>query len=75
MLSQGNLSTGPSGPKKLTIKPFKTQPKLPDNFEIDTWNKLKIALHAVNDKVSTSVSKEELYRVSIRLVFSFSCIG
>ena len=48
--------------KKLVIKPFKSQPKLPPNYEQDTWAKLASALHAVNAKVSTDISKEELYR-------------
>lgn len=34
---------GPGAPKKkLTIKPFKTQPKLPENFADVTWEKLKV---------------------------------
>ena len=48
--------------KKLVIKPFKCQPKLPPNYEQDTWAKLALALHAVNAKVATDISKEELYR-------------
>ena len=48
--------------KKLVIKPFKSQPKLPPNYEQDTWAKLALALHAVNAKVATDISKEELYR-------------
>ena len=36
-------SGGPGAPKKkLTIKPFKTQPKLPENFADVTWEKLKV---------------------------------
>jgi len=33
-----------NGKKKLVIKPFKVQPKLPENFEVNTWNKLKVCV-------------------------------
>lgn len=48
----------------MVIKPFKVQPKIPENFFDETWIKLKTALDAVYNKNSVSVSKEELYRVS-----------
>ncbi len=48
--------------KKLTIKPFKSQPKLPDDFEAVTWAKLRNAIQCVYKKTSTKDSKEELYR-------------
>lgn len=48
--------------KKLVIKPFKTQPKLPENYEQSTWLKLKNAVSDVHEKVATAISKEELYR-------------
>jgi cullin-4 len=50
-------------PKKLVIKPFKSQPKLPDNYEELAWSRLKAAVDAVFRKTSVSVSKEELYQV------------
>jgi cullin-4 len=49
--------------KKMVIKPFKQQPKLPDNYEESTWLKLATAVRAVNSKVAVAISKEELYRV------------
>ena len=50
-----------AGPKKkLVIKPFKSAPQLPSDFEQVTWNKLKTALEAISNKTSTSISKEEL---------------
>lgn len=62
-ISSSSTSVGMSAAtKKMTIKPFKSQPKLPDNYEIDTWSKLKSALSAVNGKIATPYSKEELYR-------------
>lgn len=53
------------GPKKLVIKPFKSQPKLPENYEEITWTKLKAAVQAVHRKTAIEISKEELYRVKI----------
>ena len=58
----GQGGPGQQPVKKLVIKPFKSQPKLPPNYEQDTWAKLALALHAVNAKVATDISKEELYR-------------
>jgi hypothetical protein len=48
--------------KKLTIKPFKVKPKLPDDFEATTWAKLQKAIRAVYKTEVISESKEELYR-------------
>lgn len=36
------MAAGGDKRKKMVIKPFKVQPKLPDNFEDDTWEKLKV---------------------------------
>jgi len=51
-----------SAPKKLTIKPFKAKPKVPDNFEETTWNKLHGAVRAVHAKQPVESSLEELYQ-------------
>lgn len=51
-----------AGKKKLVIQPFKTQPKLPDNFFEVTWEVLEKAVRAVNTKTAASTGKEELYR-------------
>jgi cullin-4 len=48
--------------KKLTIKPFKAGPKLPDSFKEKTWEKLNRAVNSVYKKVAVDESKEELYR-------------
>jgi hypothetical protein len=61
--SSQSSSQQQSQQRKLVIKPFKVQPKLPDNFEIDTWNKLKSAISNVYNKNASALSKEELYRV------------
>eukprot|EP00775_Hariotina_reticulata_P012777 gene12777-12905_t len=52
-----------AGPaKKLVIKPLKLKPKLPENFEDDTWSKLQAAVKAVHNKQPVASSLEELYR-------------
>jgi hypothetical protein len=48
--------------KKMTIKPFKVTPKLPESFEQDTWQKLQAAVQAVHAKQMSALSREELYR-------------
>eukprot|EP00605_Chrysophyceae_sp_TOSAG23-4_P000343 GSChrysophyteH1.ASY1.ANO1.390.1 assembled CDS len=48
--------------KKLTIKPFKSKPKLPEDFESKTWAKLQGAVKSVYMKSTVKESKEELYR-------------
>ncbi|KAF1329324.1 Cullin family protein, partial [Globisporangium splendens] len=60
--SSVKLGAGCGVKKKMTIKPFKVTPKLPDAFEDDTWNKLEAAITAVHRKQTTSFSREELYR-------------
>lgn len=51
-----------SSKKKMVIKPFKVSPKLPEQFEDETWKKLEAAIQAVQQKQPTSFSREELYR-------------
>jgi len=48
--------------KKLTIVPLKQRPQLPQDFEAQTWQKLKTAVTAVFSNTSVDLSKEELYR-------------
>ena len=48
--------------KKMIIKPFASTPKLPENFEDDTWEKLKAATLRVQANEPVSASQEELYR-------------
>jgi hypothetical protein len=66
--------------KKIIIQPFKSQPKIPPNFEIISWNKLQEAINGVFHSRPIEMSKEELYRVSfpfplILLLSSFSPRG
>ncbi|GMH32280.1 hypothetical protein BSKO_00114 [Bryopsis sp. KO-2023] len=51
-----------SKPKKLVIKQLKVKPKLPQDFEQKTWDKLKEAVHAVQLERPVTSSLEELYR-------------
>lgn len=57
-----SMTAGAPGVRKLVIKPFKIQPKLPENFFDETWQKLRTALQAVYHKNASVISKEELYR-------------
>jgi cullin-4 len=59
-----SISLAQSQQRKMVIKPFKVQPKLPENFENETWEKLKLAIASVYNKNASVLSKEELYRVS-----------
>jgi len=42
---------------------YAVKPKLPENFEQDTWVKLQAAVKAVHSKQPVASSLEELYRV------------
>ncbi|KAJ8329818.1 hypothetical protein O5D80_002012 [Batrachochytrium dendrobatidis] len=48
--------------KKLVIKSFKVKPKLPENFEADTWEKLRLAVQAIHTRQPVQDSLEELYK-------------
>lgn len=66
--SSGSKVCATSGTvKKMVIKPFKVQPKVPDNFGLETWETLKSAVNAVYTKSSIAMGKEELYRVCVLL--------
>ncbi|OAY78060.1 Cullin-4 [Ananas comosus] len=52
----------PSAKKQLRIKITKGQPKLPTNFEDDTWAKLKAAISAIFLKQPLSCDTEKLYQ-------------
>ena len=41
------------------------KPKLPEDFEANTWAKLRQAVLAVHKRQPVSCSLEELYRVSL----------
>jgi len=48
--------------KKLVIKTFVVQPKLPEDFEERSWEKLRLAVRAVQQNEAVTMSREELYR-------------
>ncbi|KAJ1531537.1 hypothetical protein ONE63_000212 [Megalurothrips usitatus] len=56
------VNTKPGAAKKLVIKNFKEKPKLPDNYEEQTWEKLKEAVIAIQTSKSIRYSLEELYQ-------------
>jgi len=47
--------------RKLTIK-LKAKPKLPENFETETWLKLQAAVQAIHKQQPVSSSLEDLYK-------------
>ena len=67
-----SASSGGSGTrtvKKIVIKNFKEKPRLPENYEEETWSKLRGAIQAIHGKVPIEQSLEELYRACENLCF------
>jgi len=56
------VNTKPGAAKKLVIKNFKEKPKLPDNYQEQTWDKLKEAVVAIQTSKSIRYRLEELYQ-------------
>ncbi|XP_067008215.1 cullin-4A [Anabrus simplex] len=56
------VNTKPGSAKKLVIKNFKEKPKLPDNYQEETWEKLKEAVIAIQTSKSIRYGREELYQ-------------
>ena len=56
------LASGCAPPPWQVIKPFKEKPKLPANFEEESWAKLQLAIEALARKESVAVGYEELYQ-------------
>lgn len=52
----------PGSAKKLVIKNFKMKPKLPENYQHETWDKLKEAVVAIHNSHAINSSLEELYQ-------------
>ncbi|XP_076877076.1 cullin-4B isoform X2 [Brachyhypopomus gauderio] len=55
-------SSKPGAAKKLVIKNFKEKPKLPENYTLETWQKLKEAVEAIQNSTSIKYNLEELYQ-------------
>lgn len=56
------VNAKPGAAKKLVIKNFKEKPKLPDNYQEETWEKLKEAVVAIQTSKSIRYGREELYQ-------------
>ncbi|XP_071441003.1 cullin-4A [Hetaerina americana] len=56
------VNVKPGSAKKLIIKNFKEKPKLPENYQEHTWDKLKEAVIAIQTSKSIGYSLEELYQ-------------
>ncbi|CAH0381123.1 unnamed protein product [Bemisia tabaci] len=61
-VQKGSSNLKSSTAKKLTIKNFKDKPKLPENYQQETWEKLKEAVIAIQTSKSIKYSLEELYQ-------------
>lgn len=55
-------SSKPGSAKKLIIKNFKNKPRLPENYQEETWEKLREAVVAIQTSKSIRYSLEELYQ-------------
>eukprot|EP00735_Rhodelphis_limneticus_P013729 TRINITY_DN7685_c0_g1::TRINITY_DN7685_c0_g1_i1::g.18662::m.18662 TRINITY_DN7685_c0_g1::TRINITY_DN7685_c0_g1_i1::g.18662 ORF type:complete len:792 (-),score=204.80,sp/Q8LGH4/CUL4_ARATH/54.59/0.0,Cullin/PF00888.17/3.4e-161,Cullin_Nedd8/PF10557.4/2.1e+03,Cullin_Nedd8/PF10557.4/1.4e-26 TRINITY_DN7685_c0_g1_i1:237-2612(-) len=69
MIFDHGTSKPTNAPKKLVIKPFKTKPQLPENFEEDMWCKLRDAVLAIQTTQGVQYPQEELYRAAEDLCF------
>ncbi|ELT94808.1 hypothetical protein CAPTEDRAFT_227595 [Capitella teleta] len=52
----------PGSAKKIVIKNLREKPKLPDNYQQETWGKLKGAVEAIHQSHAIQSSLEELYQ-------------
>ena len=50
------------------ILPFTEKPKLPENYQTETWEKLQDAVEAIHTSRSIKASLEELYQVCINIL-------
>ncbi|XP_071860494.1 cullin 4 isoform X1 [Bombus fervidus] len=61
-ISPSLASAKPGTARKLVIKNFKNKPKLPENYQEQTWEKLQEAVIAIQTSKSIRYSLEELYQ-------------
>ncbi|XP_043477502.1 cullin-4A isoform X2 [Leptopilina heterotoma] len=61
-ISPSLANSKPGSAKKLVIKNFKNKPRLPDNYQEETWEKLREAVVAIQTSKSIRYSLEELYQ-------------
>ncbi|CAH0562200.1 unnamed protein product [Brassicogethes aeneus] len=56
------LNIKPTTAKKIVIKNLKSEPKLPEDYREQTWDKLKSAVLAIQKSMPNQYSLEELYQ-------------
>ncbi|XP_033637591.1 cullin-4A-like [Asterias rubens] len=56
------VNNKPGSSKKLVIKNFKVRPELPENYQEQTWQRLKEAVEAIHTSRPIKYSLEELYQ-------------
>ncbi|KAG5677740.1 hypothetical protein PVAND_007471 [Polypedilum vanderplanki] len=61
-ISRGGSSNSKGDIKKLVIKNFKAKPTLPENYQENTWQKLKEAVIAIQTSTPITYCLEELYQ-------------
>ncbi|OAD56053.1 Cullin-4B [Eufriesea mexicana] len=61
-ISPSLANAKPGTARKLVIKNFKNKPKLPENYQEQTWEKLQEAVIAIQTSKSIRYSLEELYQ-------------
>ncbi|XP_015188193.1 PREDICTED: cullin-4A-like isoform X1 [Polistes dominula] len=61
-ISPSLATAKPGSARKLVIKNFKNKPKLPENYQEQTWEKLQEAVIAIQTSKSIRYSLEELYQ-------------
>ncbi|KAJ1338929.1 hypothetical protein BSLG_006564 [Batrachochytrium salamandrivorans] len=69
--NRSSSSASKTQAKKLIIKSFRVKPRLPDNYEADTWERLRLAVDAIHKRIPIQDSLEELYKISIRSIFLY----
>ncbi|XP_022348158.1 cullin-4B-like [Enhydra lutris kenyoni] len=60
--SFASIKLGTGSVKKLVIKNFKDKPLILENYTEGTWQKLKEAVHAIQNNICVKYSLEELYQ-------------
>ncbi|KAH6565116.1 hypothetical protein BASA61_009673 [Batrachochytrium salamandrivorans] len=60
--NRSSSSASKTQAKKLIIKSFRVKPRLPDNYEADTWERLRLAVDAIHKRIPIQDSLEELYK-------------
>lgn len=67
LMLRKKVTSSPQTARKLVIKEFKVKPQVPENFERETWSRLKEAINAIHNERTISYSLEELYQAAAAL--------